>query len=497
MPSFSPLIFSPRPFIPSTSFQSKERKPIIVTNRGHYSYAVTAEGIEIHSPNEERSGEPSLQIEQHAEPLAVLPQIEEISEPANSESSSTVPNVEYKVRGAVPLSKSRGQSIAELNLTLSTISDLSDEYTASARSDKSSLDCTAYENTEKYDTIKVIGHDSEGPCTLVRIPKCQQLRVLKSVVYPTLVHSKPIEAKILHDILPQNHENIIQLHAYDFIPQLDLVQYEFEYCSGGDLHGLIDTYRDHSTNFPELFIWKVFLELTSALEFLHRGFNPKTNTRPGIVHRDIKPQNIFLRLSSHTSPAYPDAVIADFGSASLDFATYEPAGTFCWQPPEIPRKTPKGDVWSVGAIIHMMIHLVTPMLDFPDAWEPTDANYDSWDSMAETRQPIMERPPMYSQELIDMMFVALELDHNKRADSGRLLMTLNNVMGKLRPADAHEVSDQPLGAWAFDHLLMSGSSASEDDVESQEKPGEGRQQYYQMMEDLRASVSSDDIGQTY
>lgn len=492
------MVFSPRPAIVSNRsfFQTQQRTAKASGNR--FSYAVSTDGIEVHQPQADCNSDTAVSDEYHLEPILVLPRTQAaIRDDMPGGPLTPISEIKTENGSSLSLSMRRGKELPALNLTLHQESRLSNEDLNSGGSQETLINSPPSLSTDGYDTIKVIGHDSEGPCTLVRSRSDNQLRVVKSVRHPILAYGKPIEARILQDAFPERHDNIIRLHAYDSIEKLDLVQYCFEYCAGGDLHNLVRAYDLHNARLPELFIWKVFLKLSSALEFLHRGFDPKTTDRPGIVHRDIKPPNIFLRCSQQNT-VYPDAVIADFGSASLDFATYEPAGTYLWQPPEIPRKSPKGDVWGLGATVHFMVHFEAPMLDLPKDWTPTDANYDVWEMKPEVRQPIRETPGMYSQELIDMMFVALEFDHNKRASSGRLLTVLEDVIEKQYPHNADKITNaQPLELWAFDHLVSRTSSSG---AVGNDRMGEGRKQYYQMMRRLRKSnptSSATSIGPTF
>ena len=332
---------------------------------------------------------------------------------------------------------------------------------------------------EILDRIKEVGNDGEGPCTLMRSRRDQQLRVVKRVTYPTLIPSmgrvKPIEARILQDIFPQRHNNLIDMYNYVYFDNTAVVYYSFEYCSGGDLHDLVCQYENHHVRLPEPFIWKVFSEIASALEFLHLGFDPKQVDRLGVVHRDIKPMNIFLRRSQSS---YPEAVLADFGSASFDFATYEPAGTFSWQPPEIPRKSPKGDVWALGAVVHDMIHLKGPFADLPPEIDPTPANREIWAHKPEARRPILEVPEMYSEELVGVMLKALEPEYKKRLSSRRLVLLLKTTMGK------KEENEEALAPWAFDHMS------------TKRPPMSGRSQYFYMMEKLEGEESGSSLDGT-
>lgn len=82
---------------------------------------------------------------------------------------------------------------------------------------------------------------------------------------------------------------------------------------------------------------KVLFEIAGAVAYLHER---------AIVHRDIKPDNVFV--SHHTYK------LGDFGSAAK-VGSYEYVGTLDYAAPEILSQQPydeKVDIWSLGCIAY-------------------------------------------------------------------------------------------------------------------------------------------------
>lgn len=415
----------------------------------------------------------------------------------NEAESGTQKPVEYEsTEAAAPerecpclLLRRRGRSISGMRLALSTptqstLVDLS-VHTAV----ESNVDDHSDSKGGDYELIKQIGKDGEGVIHLMRSRSARQLIVRKTVKYARSAYGKPIEAAILQDILAERHDNIIRLQAFEPYQafesdQVEGARYYLEYCSGGDLHQLVDQYQKQGVLLPELFIWQAYQQLASALEFLHRGFDPRCSDpdRRGVCHRDIKPSNIFLRPTPDSD--YPDVVLADFGHATLAFATYDPAGTSLWQAPELPRHSPRGDVYSLGAVIHFLIHFKPPIAQLPDGASNTESVMDAWAAAPEARQPIMQFVEEYSEELICVMLIALEADENKRKNASQLLNFVSDCIEHKFPPGSdllRKAEEWPMAEWAFDHMMPAGGGFEGEDGEPEEEDT-GTEQYFEMME---------------
>lgn len=470
-----PGIFSPRPYDISqrTMFslgcscgRAASQTPLPQRQQDCFSYVVSIDGIHVCHPQN---------IIEH--------ETAEEDGPGSDQQNL----VEYdRVEAAGPgrecafsLLQRRGRSISRMRLALSALTQSTLVSLSGYRAGECNADDRPHPEGGDYELIKQIGMDGEGIIHLMRSRSARQLVVRKTVTYARSCNAKPIEAAILQDIFPERHNNIIRLHAFESY-EVEGARYWLEFCSGGDLYQLVDRYEKEDVILPEPFIWQAFQQLASALEFLHRGFDPRRSDpdRRGICHRDIKPSNIFLRPVPNST--YPDVVLGDFGHATLDFATYDPAGTDLWQPPELPRHSPKGDVYCLGAVMHFLIHFKVPVAKLPDGVPNTESAKDVWSSAPEARQPIMEFVDEYSEELICVMLIALEADENKRKNSSQLLKFVSECIEEKFPPGSDlltKAKEWPMASWAFDHMGHASGRFEEEECEDA-----GTEQYLDMME---------------
>lgn len=191
------------------------------------------------------------------------------------------------------------------------------------------------------------------------------------------------------------HSNIVKL--------IDLFETEkhyyvvMEYMKGKDLFDFLQA-RDF--NLSELMVKRIILQLILGVRYLHSF---------GIVHRDLKLENVMMSDGSDT--AVPK--IVDFGLSKIigpNEKASEPFGTVGYVAPEVLKQKPYSfscDVWSIGCIFYVLVSGSLP--------------FDS-QSKRETKRMTIEEPvvltepawQMVSGNCKDLVLKLLAKDQTKR-----------------------------------------------------------------------------------
>lgn len=230
---------------------------------------------------------------------------------------------------------------------------------------------------DEYEPLEVIGKGSFGTVRKVKFKEDGSILVRKEIEY-TLMNTQErnhiiSELRILREL---DHPNIVKYQRHDHVPEKKAIHIYQEFCDGGDLAKVISTFKRNKQSVPEEFVWEVLVQTLLALHRCHYGINakkvdlfsspssqkePKVNSETVIIHRDIKPDNIFLLDSGKTIK------LGDFGLAKMltsqnDFAkTY--VGTPYYMSPEVLMDNPYSpvcDIWSLGCVLYELCNLSPP-----------------------------------------------------------------------------------------------------------------------------------------
>eukprot|EP00644_Phytophthora_capsici_P008915 jgi/Phyca11/101728/e_gw1.6.295.1 len=137
------------------------------------------------------------------------------------------------------------------------------------------------------------------------------------------------------------HDNVLQI--FQHFQQNDTWFYVMEFCSGGDLHHMLEQTADH--RLPENEAMLLFKQVARGVQWLHSN---------GIAHRDLSLENVLLDRELRI------AKICDFGlSTKADRICNERVGKAYYMAPEVVARTaydPRAaDVWSLGIMLFVLL----------------------------------------------------------------------------------------------------------------------------------------------
>jgi len=193
--------------------------------------------------------------------------------------------------------------------------------------------------------------------------KLAKINVAVKILKKTAMSEKQLERarSEIETLKLCQHPNIMRL--YEVFENADNIYLVLEYLGGGSLYSFL---KERHFIIPEAMARRFVTAIAHALHYMHQY---------GIIHRDIKPDNIVLVNSSDTS----DAKIVDFGLAQIlgpNELASDPVGTLCYAAPEIivGNKYDKSvDLWSLGV---MTFYLLVGKLPFnPELSEKEIAEY--------------------------------------------------------------------------------------------------------------------------
>ncbi|MEX2179575.1 MAG: protein kinase [Gemmatimonadaceae bacterium] len=204
----------------------------------------------------------------------------------------------------------------------------------------------AAELARQYDVLRMLGQGGMGTVWLARERSLDRLVAIKilgseSIQFGDLRERFRREARIAARLM---HPNIVPLYAFGETP--DALYLVMGYVEGESLAARLE----REGRLPRHTTLRILAEIADALAFAHRE---------GVVHRDVKPDNILIEAKSGR------AMLADFGIARAEGAatsvtmTGMAVGTPSYMSPEQAAGTAavdgRADVYSLSVVGYRML----------------------------------------------------------------------------------------------------------------------------------------------
>ena len=207
------------------------------------------------------------------------------------------------------------------------------------------------------------------------------------------------EVRILFSV---NSENVVAYFESFLDQSFKQLWIVMEYLTGGDLSGFIRCVRQKRVRVSENRVWTYAVQILRGLFALNRL---------GIIHRDVKPANVFLNSNQQT------AKLGDLNVSkvtSTDVLARTQIGTPSYLAPEIwDNKVYDGrcDIYSLGCVLYELTCLCLPY----EAYSVIDLRQKI------NRAEIKPLPDFYSSNLRNLIFKCLSKNANQRPTAEELL----------------------------------------------------------------------------
>lgn len=275
--------------------------------------------------------------------------------------------------------------------------------------DRSRGEETGLKAVKDYDLLEELGHGGMGAVWLARHRKTKEPAAVKVMLPKVAANERAVELfqREVRNSMVLRHRNVVRLLDHGFSRGAFFLV--LEYCDGGSVDRLM-TQRGGQLPVDEAV--EIALQALEGLEYAHNVEVPFVRQKAGgygpgrgLIHRDVKPANLFLSGwgSGRVVKVGDYGLAKGFEEAGLSGGTRtgDVAGTwqFMCRKQVIGYKNaaPEVDVWSLAASLYQMLTGQLPR-DFPDSRDPWLVVLEDDPVQILKRNPKLTRP---LAELID------------------------------------------------------------------------------------------------
>ncbi|KAI8453269.1 NEK protein kinase [Phakopsora pachyrhizi] len=308
---------------------------------------------------------------------------------------------------------------------------------ASSSSSSSTQTTTVQSMDTQFEPLDIIGTGSFGIIRKVKRLTDGLILARKELNYGRMderdLRQLGEEVNILQNL--RGNEHIVKYFERYVDKQNFMLYILMEFCSQGDLAGVISRCRRDQVHLSEDTIWSYLAQITTALSDCHSSEvsvedqstgQTTSKKKPIILHRDIKPENVFL---NH----FGLVKLGDFGlSKAMEMAAFTNTyvGTPYYMSPELingQQYDVKSDIWALGCLIYELC-----------AWHPPFHQAQTQPELAKLIREgkIPNLPRGYSSQLTALIKSMLRQDPKLRPDA-KTILSVEQVKHQIRVLEVH------------------------------------------------------------
>ena len=261
------------------------------------------------------------------------------------------------------------------------------------------------DENKKYSYIMQLGEGTSGTVHLLNDNEKNRKVAMKKIDSTEMKDTdKERVQKEVENMKSMNIPTFIEF--YDFEDDNNSYKIYMEYGDQGTLENKIAKYKQEGKDFTEEEIFNYLIDILLALYSLNKK---------GIIHRDIKSENILLKTEKIDNKEYTIAKLSDLGlGRQIEGVTgaYTTCGTAYYVCPEIAagekKYTYNADIWSLGIVLYELITKNKPWFD------PEMSTSEFFQFIVNTKYPPL--PEKTDERLKYLVKIMLKKDPDRRAN---------------------------------------------------------------------------------
>ena len=269
---------------------------------------------------------------------------------------------------------------------------------------------TKSEENKRYSYIMQLGEGTSGTVHLLQDTEKNRKVAMKKIDTTDMKDSdKERVQKEVENMKSMNIPTFIEF--YDFEDDNNNQKIYMEYGDQGTLENKIAKQKQEGKNFTNEEIFDYLIDILLALYALNKK---------GIIHRDIKSENILLKTEKIDNKEITVAKLSDLGlGRQIEGVTgaYTTCGTAYYVCPEIAagekKYTYNADIWSLGIVLYELITKNKPW------FEPKMSTSEFFQFIVNTKYPPL--PEKTDERLKYLVKIMLKKDPERRANIDDIL----------------------------------------------------------------------------